>query len=582
MKVKQFIPALEWLPTYRSDWLKQDLFAGLTVGVMLVPQGMAYALLAGMPPIYGLYGGLIPLLVYAFLGTSRQLSIGPVAVSGLLVLAGVSQLAEPFSPEYIELVLLTSLLVGGIQMFMGIFRLGIIFNFLSQPVITGFTSAAAVIIVFSQIKYALGMDIPREMNILEKINHLSHHLAEIHWPTLALCTGSMLLMVLLRRWNRKIPGALLVTALSIAMVYFFHLDRYGVEIVRDVPVGLPDFSIPMIKLEAMQELIPTVLSVSIIGAVEIISIGMVLQKKHHDHTVRPNQEMLATGISKIAGAFFQALPTSSSFTRSAVNSESGGKTGVSSMVSAILVALTLILFTPLFYYLPNAVLAAIVLLAVRSLFDWQEATRLWRMYRKDFYMMLITFLATLIIGIAEGVLTGVLLSIGIILLKAARPHSAFLGRLPDTQYFRNTLRFPQAQEEEGVIIFRFDAPLYFMNAAYFSQQMEEIIQSPDLRLLILDASSITDMDASGAETLNTVIDNLKSANINFYICGVLGPVRDLFKETGLVHKIGPKNHFLTINEAVSAWNIEGKERDRLWRSEAIRTWGERELEDRNE
>lgn len=575
MKVKQLIPALEWLPNYRSDWLKQDLFAGLTVGVMLVPQGMAYALLAGMPPIYGLYGGLIPLLVYAFLGTSRQLSIGPVAVSGLLVLAGVSQIAEPFTPDYIQLVLLTSLLVGLFQLFMGVFRLGIIFNFLSQPVITGFTSAAAVIIVFSQIKYALGLDIPREMNIPEKLAFIGQHLNNIHWLTLGLCLGGMLIMILLRRWSRKIPGPLLVTILSISLVYFFRLDQLGVDIVKDVPVGLPEFNMPLLSLEAVRELIPTVLSVSIIGAVEIISIGMVLQKKHQDHVVRPNQEMLAAGMSKIAGSFFQALPTSSSFTRSAVNSEAGGKSGLSSVVTVVLIALTLILFTPLFYYLPSAILAAIVLLAVRSLFDWKEAMRLWRVHRKDFYMMLVTFLATLFVGIAEGVLTGVLLSIGVILLKAARPHSAILGRLPDTQHFRNTLRFPQAQEEEGVIIFRFDAPLYFMNAAYFGQQIESILHSPDLRLVILDASSISDMDASGAETLNAMVDNLKSANLNFYITGVLGPVRDLLKETKLLDKIGPRNCFLTVNDAVNAWNTEGKERDKYWKAEAIRTWKER-------
>lgn len=575
MKVKQLIPALEWLPNYRSDWLKQDLFAGLTVGVMLVPQGMAYALLAGMPPIYGLYGGLIPLLVYAFLGTSRQLSIGPVAVSGLLVLAGVSQIAEPFTPDYIQLVLLTSLLVGLFQLFMGVFRLGIIFNFLSQPVITGFTSAAAVIIVFSQIKYALGLDIPREMNIPEKLTFIGQHLNNIHWLTLGLCLGGMLIMILLRRWSRKIPGPLLVTIMSISLVYFFRLDQLGVDIVKDVPVGLPEFNMPLLSLEAVRELIPTVLSVSIIGAVEIISIGMVLQKKHQDHVVRPNQEMLAAGMSKIAGSFFQALPTSSSFTRSAVNSEAGGKSGISSIVTVVLIALTLILFTPLFYYLPSAILAAIVLLAVRSLFDWKEAMRLWRVHRKDFYMMLVTFLATLFVGIAEGVLTGVLLSIGVILLKAARPHSAILGRLPDTQHFRNTLRFPQAQEEEGVIIFRFDAPLYFMNAAYFGQQIESILHSPDLRLVILDASSISDMDASGAETLNAMVDNLKSANLNFYITGVLGPVRDLLKETKLLDKIGPRNCFLTVNDAVNAWNTEGKERDKYWKAEAIRTWKER-------
>lgn len=575
MKAKHYLPILEWLPDYRTDWLKNDLFAGLTVGVMLVPQGMAYAMLAGVPPIYGLYGGLIPLLVYAFLGTSRQLSIGPVAVSGLLVLAGVSQLAEPFSPEYIELVLLTSLLVGFFQFFMGAFRLGILFNFLSQPVITGFTSAAAVIIVFSQIKYAMGMEIPRELNIPEKLSYISQHISQLHLPTMALCLTGMVLMLLLRRINPKIPGALLATIISIAVVYFFRLDRYGVDIVEKVPVGLPSYQAPIWSIAAIKDLIPTILSVSIIGAVECISIGRVLQKKHRDHSVRPNQEMIAIGVSKIAGAFFQALPTSSSFTRSAVNSESGGKTGISSIFSAVLVALTLILFTPLFYYLPNAILAAIVLLAVRSLFDWQEAVRLWKIHRKDFYMMLVTFLATLFIGIAEGVLTGVILSVSVILLKAARPHTAILGRLPNTEHFRNTQRFPEAREEEGVVILRFDAPMYFMNASFFGNLMDDIIQSPDVRLIILDAGSITDMDASGAETLHFIVDNLHEANINFYICGVIGPVRDLLKETGLMEKIGAKNHFLDVNAAINAWNTEGKERDRKWKSEAIRTWEER-------
>lgn len=561
---------LDWLPKYRSDWLKSDIFAGLTVGVMLVPQGMAYALLAGMPPIYGLYGGLIPLLIYAFLGTSPQLSIGPVAVSGLLVLAGVSQLAEPFSAPYIELAILTSLLVGIFQMLMGVFRLGIIFNFLSQPVITGFASAAAVIIAFSQLKYGLGLDIPREYNIPEKISFIAQNLSDIHWPTLAICAGSMLLMYFIKKWNRKIPGPLLVTILSIVVVYVFRLDLYGVAIVKEVPVGLPHFQTPLLSLQAAKSLIPTVLAVSIIGAVECISMAMVLQKMNRDHTVRPNQEMIALGVSKIAGSFFQALPTSSSFTRSAVNNEAGGKTGISSIVTVALIALTLIFLTPFFFYLPNAVLAAIVLLAVRSLFNWKEAQRLWKAHRKDFYMMLITFLATLFIGIAEGVLTGVVLSVLVILLKAAKPHTAVLGRLPNTGYFRNTERFPEAEEEEGVVVFRFDAPLYFMNTSYFEELMEEIIKSGSkLRLLILDAGSITDMDASGAQSLSFMLDSLKTAGITFYICSVRGPVRDLLKSTGLMEQIGPKNHFLDVNHAMLAWQAEEKQREESWKAAAI-------------
>lgn len=570
MKAKRFIPILEWLPKYRSDWLKSDLFAGLTVGVMLVPQGMAYALLAGMPPIYGLYGGLFPLLVYAILGTSRQLSIGPVAISGLLVLAGVSELAEPFTAGYIELVILTSLLVGLFQMLMGVFRLGIIFNFLSQPVITGFTSAAAVIIAFSQLKYALALDIPRAYNIPQKILYIARHLPEIHWPTAVICAGSILLMILIKKWAPKIPGPLLVTILGILAVYFFHLDLYGVDVVRNVPAGLPHFQAPVLSLKAAKELIPTILAVSIIGAVECISIAMVLQKKNRDHTVRPNQEMLAIGLSKIIGSFFQALPTSSSFTRSAVNDELGGKTGISSIVSVLLVALTLIFLTQVFHYLPNAVLAAIVLLAVKSLFNLPEARRLWKSHRKDFYMMLVTFLSTMLVGIAEGVLTGVMLSLVVVLLKAAHPHTAVLGRLPNTAHFRNTKRFPEAEQEEGVIVFRFDAPLYFMNTSYFEESVDEIINSgAKLRLLILDAGSITDMDASGAQTLSFVLDSLEKAGITLYICGVRGPVRDLLKSTGLMEKIGQKNHFLDVNHAMLAWQAEEKQREDSWKAAAI-------------
>lgn len=572
MRVKQLFPALEWLPNYSLDWLKKDVFAGLTVGVMLVPQGMAYALLAGVPPIYGLYGGLVPLIVYAFMGTSRQLSIGPVAVSGLLVLAGVSQLAEPLSNAYVQLAVLTSLLVGVFQLLMGVFRLGIIFNFLSQPVISGFSSAAAVIILFSQLKYALGFPVPRELHALEQPIYIVRHLAETHWPTLAICLVSMVLIVLLRRWSSRMPTGLVVTIASIIFIYIFRLDLQGVDTVKSVPVGLPKFEVPIWSWEAIQRLLPTVLSVSIIGAVEVISIGMVLEKKHRDYVIRPNQEMLAIGFSKIAGAFFQALPTSSSFTRSAINSEAGGKTGISSLVSALLVAMTLIFLTPLFYYLPNASLAAIVLVAVVNLFDWKEATRLWKCHRKDFYMMLVTFLATLAIGIVEGVLTGVLLSIVVILLKSARPHTAILGRLPNSEHFRNTQRFPDAEEEKGVVIFRFDAPIYFMNAAYFGSLITEIIDQPHRpRLLILDATSITDMDASGAETLNFAVDNLHALGIQFYLSGAIGPVRDLLKATGLMNKIGTKNHFLDIKEALQAWKAEESERDKGWKPAAIQT-----------
>ena len=573
MNLKSYFPITETLPgRTSSDWRK-DVVAGITVAVMLVPQGMAYASLAGMPPIYGLYGGLIPLFIYAIFGTSRQMSIGPVAISALLVLAGVSELEEPFSPEFITLVLITGLLVGIVQVLLGLFRLGFLVNFISHPVIVGFTSAAAIIIAISQLKDLFGINIPRFSHSYETVEYAFSHLAEANWLTVVICISSILAILILKRIHRSIPAALIIVILGTLMVYVVGENTLGIAIVKDVPKGLPSFQITEVSLEQISALLPTILAVTIICIVESIAIARVLQAKHGDYQIRPNQELLALGLSKIAGAFFQAIPTSGSFTRSAVNNDAGAKSGFASIVTAIIIALTLIFLTPLFYFLPRAILAAIVLLSVISLFDFAEAKHLWKNYRQDFFMMLTTFIVTIAFGIEEGVLAGVVLSIAMVLYKSSRPHIAVLGKLPDSNSYRNIERFESVEQPEDILIIRFDDQVYYGNAAFFQDTIHQLVSDTKgkTNLLILDAGSIHEIDSTGFHALEDIYKYLKKNDIEFYISGMIGPVRDKAIKSGFIDKMGKKTQYLNINDAVSHYQHLDKGVEKGWSPDAIQT-----------
>ena len=573
MALKKWLPVLEWLPQYQKGWFRHDLVAGLTVGVMLVPQGMAYALLAGMPPIYGLYASLIPLLLYAIFGTSRQISIGPVAVDAFLVLAGLSLIAEPQSPEYISLVILTGLAVGVLQLILSLLRLGFLVNFLSHPVVSGFTSAAAVIIAVSQLKYLLGIRIPRFNHVYQTFYYALTHLSETHWITLVMSIAGIALILLLKKLNKNIPGALIAVILGILITWIWRLDQHGLDTVGVVPRGLPHFEIPDMSWQRLVQIFPTVLAVSIIGIVESVGIAKSLESKHRSYVVVPNQELLALGVSKIGGAFFQSLVTSGSFTRSAVNNDSGAKTQLSSVITMLVIVFTLIFMTGLFYYLPNAILAAIIMLATKSLFDYQGAIRLWHVHRHDFYMMILTFLVTLLFGIEEGVLAGVLLSIAMVIYRSSLPHMAILGRLTESTHYRNVTRFPEALQENGVVIIRFDAPLYFGNSTYFKDTIRQIIlqQKEPVKALVLDASSISDLDTSGLEALESVINQMHANQVDFMLAGVIGPVRDILYKAGLRELIGKDNLFLHVQQAIDDYHNRMDERSERLQAKALQT-----------
>lgn len=556
MNIKEYIPILDWFPTYGKEAFKGDLAAGLTVGVMLIPQGMAYAMLAGLPPIYGLYASILPLILYAIFGTSRQLAVGPVAMVSLLIAAGVGAVAEIGSETYIQLAILLALMVGLIQFLMGLFRLGFLVNFLSHPVVSGFTSAAALIIGFSQLKHLLGIDIPRSNFIHEIVYAAAANIGATNLYTLGIGLFAIAMILGIKRLKIRIPGPLVAVVFGIVVVWGFGLQEQGVKIVAEVPSGLPSFAWPSFNWEQIQLLLPIALAISFIGFMESIAVAKAIQSKHKNYEVIPNQELIGLGLANIGGSLLQAFPTTGGFSRTAVNDQTGAKTGMASIISAGLIILTLLFLTSLFYFLPKAILASVIMVAVFGLIDYKEAMHLWKHYRPDFWMLAITFIGTLALGIEEGVMIGVILSLAMMVYQTTRPHIAELGKIPGKPHYRNVHRFDHLEERKDILIVRFDARLYYANVAYFQEAMKELMakKGKALDLFILDADSMNGMDSTGVHTLEELVAYCKNQDIDFFMVGVKGPVRDILHRFGFYHKIGENQFFLRVQHAVDAFD----------------------------
>ncbi|MEX2435254.1 MAG: solute carrier family 26 protein, partial [Balneolaceae bacterium] len=473
--ITRFFPIVDTLRNYDRNKLSGDLRAGITVAIMLVPQGMAYAILAGMPPVYGLYASIIPLLIYAIFGTSRQLAVGPVAMVSLLVIAGVGEIAEVGSDRFIHLAIMTALGVGVFQFLMGVFRMGFLVNFLSHPVLSGFTSAAAIIIGASQINNLLGMDLPRTKQVVEIIAGAVQNAGNIDPYTAIIGVGSIAVIILLRNWKKTFPSALFVVIAGTVFTALLNLHAGGVSIVGEVPLGLPSFKMPGLNLTDLTALFPIILVISLVSYMESIAVAKAIANKR-GYKVDANQELIALGGANIGGSIFQSFPVTGGFSRSAVNDQAGSRTTVASIITAVLVGLTVLFLTPLFYYLPHAVLAAIIMVAVAGLFDAKEIVHLWKTDKKDLTMLGVTFVSTLFLGIEEGIAIGVILSLGMVIYSSTRPHFAVVGRLGATSNFRNINRYPEAKTEKDILIYRFDSNLYFANVEHFRETLDEKIR----------------------------------------------------------------------------------------------------------
>lgn len=519
---------------------------------MLIPQGMAYAMIAGLPPIYGLYAAFIPQIIYSIFGTSRQLSVAPVAMISLLIGAGISDMTEPGSERYIQLAITLALIVGFLQLLFGIARMGFLVNFLSQPVISGYTSAAAIIIGLSQLKHLLGADIPSSNLIHEILANTLTSIGGTNLLTVLIGIAGILVILVLKRVSKSIPGPLIIVILSIAIVTVLQLQNRDVKIVGEVPEGLPTLAIPQTVWADIVNLFPLALIISLVGFMESISISKAIQAKRRQYKVSANKELVALGFANISGSFFGSFPVSGGFSRTAVNDQAGANTNVSSWISAMLVGLTLLFFTPLFYYLPNAVLASVIMVAVFGLIDVKMPLILYRTNKKDLAMLLVTFLATLLFGVQIGITTGVVLSLGLVIHRSVYPHLAELGKLPDSNYYRNLSRFPEATERPDALIFRFDSELYFANINYFKERLEQMISAKgeSLKVIILNSQSIYSLDSSAAKGLEEIVEDCQERGIEFYMTEVIGPVRDTLKKTGLFEKIGEDHFRMRVQDAL--------------------------------
>lgn len=552
MNIKKIIPILEWLPNYNKSLFKGDLIAGITVGIILIPQGIAYALIAGLPPIYGLYCALVPQVMYAIFGSSRQVAIGPVAMDSLIVATGVSTLALAGSESYISIAILLALLVGTIQFIMGVFSLGFIVNFLSKPVITGFTSAVALIIGINQFRNLLGVDFVQSDQIQYVLEDIWKHLSNYNFHTALFGIISILIIVVFRKINKKIPNALIVVILGILIMKYFGKPFNDVSIIKDVPSGLPYFGIPEFDIDLIKELLPIALTLVMVGYLETISIGKSLEAKQDEYRIRPNQELIALGLSNMVGSLFKAYPSTSSFSRSAINQESGAKTGMAALISVVMVVITLLFLTPLFYHLPKAILAAIIIVAVFGLINFKEAAFLWKANHLDFWLMFATFIATLLLGIEYGIIVGVGLSLIVLIYRTSKPYVTELGKVPNSNFYRNKNRFEDVIIEDDILIFRFDAQIFYANSCYFRDNLDEMAakKGKALKLIVLDAESINRVDSTGVEMLKERIKYYKKKEVVFYFAGVKGPVRDDFFRSGMLEIIDINHFFMRANDAV--------------------------------
>jgi len=563
--LSEYLPILDWGLNYRRQDLSGDITAGIIVASLLIPQGMAYAMLAGLPPQVGLYASILPQVIYAFLGTARMLSVAPVAVDSLMVATAISTLA-PDESNYLAYAITLAFLVGAIEIFMGVFRLGFLVNFLSQAVISGFITAAAIIIGFSQVKHLFGLKITQTESFLITLNYLGQKLSNTNGITLGLgvvCLLSLLyfkkgLGEQLKKWgvNPKAiafiskTGPLVVVIVSSLVVWGLQLDRVAaVKVVGNIPQGLPPLTVPLFDINIIKSLSTPALAISFVGFMEAFAVGKFLASKK-GQKVDANQEFIALGGANVAAAFTGGYPITGGLSRSVVNFSAGANTALAGIITAVILALTVLFLTPLFYFLPQTSLAAIILVAVGNLLDFATLKRLWNYDKADAIAWLAAFVAVLLTSVEKGIMLGAVISLLLHLWRTSVPHIAIVGRVEDTEHFRNVLRHP-VKNCPHVLAVRVDESLYFVNTKYLENYvMQAVRRNPEVKSLLLVCSAVNLIDGSALETLQSLILDLENMGIEFYMSEVKGPVMDKLEKVGFVEKLGRDRIFLTTDRAM--------------------------------
>ena len=556
-----YLPA--WLRTYRPAWLAGDLTAGLIVTVMLIPQSLAYALLAGLPPEVGLYASILPIVAYALLGSSMTLAVGPVAVASLMTASALQPLAAAGSADYVALAVQLSLMSGVMLLAFGALRLGFLAHFLSHPVISGFITGSAVLIAVGQLKYILGVRVAGS-GVLDTLTSLVSAAPQGNPATVAIGLSSLLFLLLARRYlargltraglsaktadlMTKLAPMLAVIA-STAVVGGFKLNETaGVSVVGRVPQGLPHLTLSLPDMTTLGQLWLPALLITLIGFVESVSVAQSLALKRQQR-IEPNRELLGLGAANVASALSGGYPVTGGFARSVVNFAAGANTPLAGVISAALMALVIATLTGLFHYLPHAVLAATIIVAVTSLVDLQTLKQAWQYDRADAVSLVATAMGVVVLGVEAGILVGVALSLGVLVWRSSHPHMAVVGRVPGSEHFRNVERHA-VQTVPGLLALRIDESLFFANATVLEDRIEGLLAGdPSLRHVLLICSAVNQIDTTALGVLTQLERGLAARGMTLALAEVKGPVMDRLRSTELGQRLQGKV-FLSVHEA---------------------------------
>lgn len=558
----RYFPILAWTRTYNGTTLTSDVVAALIVTIMLIPQSIAYAMLAGLPPEVGLYASIAPIIAYAVFGTSKVLAVGPVAVISLMTLTAAGKIAPAGSAEFIAAALILAFLSGAILIAMGVLRLGFLANLLSHPVVSGFITASGIIIATSQLKSILGIEAHGDA-LPELVQTLAQNIADTNLPTLIIGVLSTAFLFWVRKGLKPLlvglglaprpadliakAGPIAAVAVSTLAVVFFDLEAKGVKVVGTIPQSLPPLTMPLFDLELWQSLAVPALLLSVIGFVESVSVAQTLAAKKRQRIV-PDQELIGLGAANIAASFSGGYPVTGGFARSVVNFDAGAETPAAGVFTAIGILIAALFLTPLLYSLPIATLAATIIVAVLSLVDFKTPRTIFAYSKSDFAAMMATILVTLTLGVEPGVIAGVSLSLALFLWRASRPHAAIVGRVPGTEHFRNVLRHAVITDPH-ILTIRIDESLTYLNARWLEEFIsEQVALHPSLKHLILMCSAVNAIDASALESVEAINHRLKDGAIHLHLSEVKGPVMDALKRSHFLHELTGKV-WLSQNEA---------------------------------
>ncbi|HEY6407869.1 MAG TPA: sulfate permease [Ktedonobacteraceae bacterium] len=553
-RIETVIPGVRVARTYQRSWLRFDLIAGATIFAILIPQGMAYGELAGVAPVVGLYTALAALIAYALFGSSRQLMFGPEATSAILVATAVAPLVAGGDPaRYVTLTALLALLVGAVALVAGIARVGFLADFVSKPILMGFMIGAALIIISSQLGKLFGIKINGD-NFFQKIWDLLRHLDQTNWPTLLIGLGLLAFLIVLHRFARKVPGAIIVVVVMTVLSALLSLDKYGVQVVGQIPAGLPKPGVPDIRLADILALLPSAFTLTLIIFTSNVLTARSFAEKHGEK-VDANQEFIALGAANILSILIGGFSPAASQSRTVVNDEAGGKSQVAGVVTAALLVVFLLWFTPLLASLPQVALAAIIIAAALNLIDFKPLQAVYRVRKIEFYLALMTLLGVLSVGVLEGILVAVLFSLLLVISRISRPHSAVLGSVEGIDGYHDIETHTSSETVPGLIVYRFDAPLFFANADYFLTQLRELIAAAEagVECLLIDAEAITDIDVTAADALKKLQGELERKGIALVIARASQPLQRMLKRSGLTELIGAEHIYPTVRTGVQAF-----------------------------